>query len=304
MPDYRVTLTFKDAGLFQRPKRNGMEQIMLTPSGPVNREDNKAYADAPANTLLRACVANMFRVLLGYRPMPTFRGATAPHVQDSECALATSLAERAVVCIKSGITTNKSGEEYLIRELQNTNKHANSWAKSSVLWAGPHPLTYRVSWMSVLSEFGQEIGTEFINMVQDVLGEDAMKLDMVSVFSALYMLEDKSKVKEFFAQNKVSKFYYDTLIEGKTTGQYFGHSGLHGGLRHWYWHLLNKGINQVSRRSGTITLDVSVDELRLLRAGPTMATILDGGFVEITDIQRITGYEDIEGVPTYDHEAA
>ena len=75
------------------------------------------------------------------------------------------MAERARVCVKSGITTNKSGEEYLIRELQNTNKHANSWAKSSVLWAGPHPLTYRVSWMSVLSEFGPEIGTEFINMI-------------------------------------------------------------------------------------------------------------------------------------------
>lgn len=302
----RVTISFKDAGLFQRPPKAGTEQVMLTPSGLVNREKDKSYADAPANTLLRACVANMFRVLLGYRPMPTFRGATEPHKEDSECPLAVDLAKRCFVNIETGIAVTNAGEEYHIREMQMTNKYASkigtsSWGKSSITWAGPEPLTYRVSWHTVESEFSQEAFAEFKKIIIDMLGESAPNTDMVSIFSALYKADDKSKLKTFFAKNQVSKSYEDTLLYGKTSGQYFGYSGTHQGLKHWYYYLVIRGINQVSRRSGTIIMDVTEDEAEKLMSGPTMATLLDGGFAEITSIDPSSS-DDIPGVHTFDHE--
>ena len=301
---HRITISFKDAGLFQRPRTKGAEQIMLTPVGPVNREDAHSYADTPWDTLLNTSVANMFRVLLGYRPVPTFRGATQAHKDASQCQMAVELAAKSYVQITSGLTTSKEGAVYPTREIQMTSKaNDNSWAKADIPWEGPEALTYRVSWLSVASEFGRSDFQDFQAVVTSMLGPEALDRDMVTVFGELYKAADNLPLVKFFSEHKISKYYSDALLHGKTSGQYFGHSGQHDGIKHWHWRLIGRGINDsVSRRSGTITVDVTSEEWAALKAGPTMATLLDGGFAEITN--KTTADEDIDipGVHTFDHE--
>lgn len=296
-----ATVVFSDIGLFQRPRKRGAEQIMLTPTGPVNREDTKAYVDAPATTIPAAMLANMYRVLLGVRPVPTFRGATQPHKDASACDLAEDLARRCLVDVESGVNRSKDNEPYLIRSPQMTAKASdNSWAKSSVPWAGPDPLTYRVSWHSVASEFGQVVFAAFRDVVSAMLGEAALELDMVTVFSALYKAEDKTALLAFFAEHNVSKAYYDTLINGKTSGQYFGHTvSTSDPVRAWKCHTVTRGVNEVSRRSGRIRVLIDDETKARLQRGPGMATLLDGGVAELRIETNMPDTMLIPGEPAY-----
>lgn len=294
-------INFRDAGLFQRPRKRGAEQIMLTPVGPVNREEAKSYVDAPVTTLPAAMVANMYRVLLGVRPVSTFRGATQPHQDASACVIAEDLARRCRIDIETPVNRTKDGTAYLIREVQMTAKATDdSWAKDSIPWAGPDPLTYRVSWHSVASEFGPAVFTSFRDVVVIMLGEAALRQDMVTVFSRLYKAKDKEPLLAFFTANKVSKAYYDTLIDGKTAGQYFGHTvSTSDSARHWKCNTVNRGVNNVSRRNGTICVLVDDDVKAKLQAGPGMATLLDGGVAELTITYNVTDTTILAGEAAY-----
>lgn len=297
-----ATVVFRDVGLFQRPRKRGAEQLMLTHTGPVNREDTQAYVDAPATTIPAAMLANMYRVLLGVRPVPTFRGATQPHKDASTCALAEDLARRCRVDVESGVNRDKDNEPYLIRSPQMTAKASdNSWAKSSVPWAGPDPLTYRVSWHSVAAEFGPQAFEAFREVVVTILGEAALELDMVTVFGQLYKAKDKKPLLAFFTANKVSKAYYDTLINGKTSGQYFGHTvSTSDPVRAWKCNTVTRGVNDVSRRSGVVRVLIDDETKAKLQAGPGMATLLDGGVAELVLDVNVPDTMLIRGEPAYE----
>ena len=302
----RVTLSFADAGLFQRPlKPKGAEHMMLTPGGQVNRKETGAYTDAvPSDTILHDCVVNMFRVLIGVRPVPTFRGATTAHATSAVSEAAERFASAAYIKINYGVVLdNRDDTLKPIREPQITNKAwDNAWTRAKVDWVGPDPLMFRVSWLSVESEFGHDLFTKFKEMVVAVLGPEAAGSDMVTVFGKLYRSGD-TRVRDFCCEPGVSKFYSDTLTNGATKGQYFGHSGQHQGLLHWMWSLENRGIAQVNRRSGTIVVDVEDEDLALFDRGCGFATLLDGGVVRIETIQE-PDLDIDEGVHTYKMERA
>ena len=285
---YRVTLSFKDAGLFQRPRKpTGAEHMMLTPGGPINRKEVGAYADIPVDTILHACVVNMFRVLIGTRPVPTFQGATHAHHVASLSNAAERFASAAFIQVETGTSIDtRDNTERAIYEPQISNKAwDNAWSRNKVDWVGSSPLMYRVSWHSVESEFGPDLFAKFQKMVVAVLGEESLRLDMVTVFGLLFKAKAKA-TDDFCHLPGVSKFYLDTFINGKTSGQFFGHSGQHGGLNHWEWSLENRGLAQVNRRSGTITVDVDEDDVYLFDQGFGCATLLDGGVVKIENIEE------------------
>lgn len=300
---FRVTLVFTDAGLFQRPLKPGTsEHLMLTPGGVVHRKGAGAYTDdVPADTILHSCVVNMFRVLLGVRPVPTFRGSTAAHAAASTSTVAERMAEAARITIESGLTVDTRDKSIkLIREPQRTGKAwGNAWALASIPWAGSEPLTYRVSWRSVESEFGADLFKAFTDLVTAVLGTDARALDMVSVFGGLYKSKDK-RVLDFCSLPGVLSPYREVLVNGKSIGQFFGHSGQHGGLKHWMYDTEPGGVGQVSRRSGKIVVDVEDEDIALFDEGCGFATLLDGGVVKIASIDPVDACDrKADGVPTY-----
>lgn len=288
---YRVTLSFKDAGLFHRPA--GAENMMLTPGGSINRKEVGAYADIPVDTILHDCVVNMFRVLIGTRPVPTFQGATHAHQEASLSEAAERFASAAFIQIETGTSVDtRDNSERAIYEPQISNKAGTGhneyqhWARRKIDWVGPTPLMYRVSWHSVESEFGSDLFSKFKEMVVSVLGEDSLRLDMVTVFGLLF--KEKAKATEDFCQlPDVPKLYCSVLTKGDMTGTPFGHSGQHGGLNHWEWSLENRGLVQVNRRSGTITVDVDEDDVYLFDQGFGCATLLDGGVVKIENIEEV-----------------
>jgi hypothetical protein len=300
---FRVTLEFRDAGMFQHPRKpKGAEHTMLTPSGPVSRKETEAYIDdVPADTVLHDCVVNMFRVLTGTRPVPTFRGATSMHSESATSGTAERLAARARIRVTSGMyTDNRDGSYRFVYEPQITNKAwNNAWMRAKIPWAGKDPLDFRVSWRSVESEFGDLLYQKFMDMVAQVLGDAALDLDLVTVFGRLYESKDP-RVLEFCSSPEVSKFYLDTIVYGESIGRAFGHSGLHQGLRHWMWALESKGLSRVNRRSGTIVVDADVSDVEALDNGFGHATLLDGGVVRLVGVTEIDDSEPgADGKQTY-----
>jgi len=291
---YRVVLRFQDAGLFRRPRKpTGAEHTMITPSGNVNRVEEGLFIDGPADTIYLGCVTNMLRVLFGVRPVPSFRGAYDAHRKASADPAVEELAKSARVLVEDNIYTDEDGKIVPIYEVQMTAKCSqSSWAKSSVPWAGPDNLTHTVSWHSVGVMMGDTFPA-FEEHIVEVLGEQALEMDMVSVWSKLYTAQDPRTAAFFDAHTELSVCFKQTIVQGQTKGQYYGHISLRGSkMPDWHWLRERRGISYVNRRSGTITIDINEEMYARLHQGPHVATLLDGGVVTIESCS-----EDTFGVP-------
>jgi hypothetical protein len=266
---------------------------MITPSGNVNRVEEGLFIDGPADSIYLGCVTNMLRVMFGVRPVPSFRGAYEAHRKAAADPAVEELARKARVVVESNVYTDRHGNLVPIYEVQMTAKHSqSSWSKGSVPWAGPDNLTHTVSWHNVAVMMGDTFQA-FRDHIVEVLGERALTQDMVSIWSDLYTAKDPRTAAFFDEHTELSVCFKQTLVQGKTKGQFYGHISLRGSkLPDWHWLRERHGIGRVNRRSGTITIDIDEEMYARLHKGPHVATLLDGGVVTIESCS-----EDTFGVP-------
>lgn len=281
---YKVTFEFKNAGSFIHNPRNDKHQILHGDGTISKRDEDKTGSyriDVPANTLLLEHVENMLRVFIGLRPIPTFRKSTSAHLVSSKSQDVREMAEGSKIEITQGL--NLEGKN--IVEMMTVRKAIqNSWAKYSCkLNFNNTPLTTVISWNLIKEHLGDKWFEEFCTICEKNIGEDYRTFDMVTIFEKLHELKTED-LKSFCKTPKMSEMYSKILFEGKTDGQYFGHNGQFGGLPHWHYQMVNKGIAEVNRKSGFIHVLIPKEKIRLLDNGMGFANLLDGGIVRITSI--------------------
>lgn len=281
---YKVTFEFKNAGNFIVNPRNDKHQILQGDGTVIKRAEDKTNShriDVPSNTLLLEHVENMLRVFVGLRPVPTFRNSSSAHLASSKSLDVQEMAEGAKIEITQGL--NLEGDE--VAETMTVRKAIqNSWAKYSCkLSFNNSPLTTVISWNLIKEHLGDKWFEEFCSICEKNIGEDYRTLDMVSIFEKLHELKPED-LKAFCKTSKMSEMYSKILLEGKTDGQYFGHNGQFGGLPNWHYQMVNKGIEQVNRKSGLIHVKIPKEKIGLLDNGFGFANILDGGIVRIISI--------------------
>jgi len=297
---YRITFEFSDAGAFSPPfvskSQKHNKHQMLTPNGIVKRyeaakEGNEYRINVPPNTLLLEHVENMLRVFVGLRPRPTFRGATAIHTLAGKNDSIKHMATNAKIDIKKGL--NDLGEN--IYETMMIRKSVyDSWKKYPArVNFNTKPLSYVVSWNFVKEQLGESLFGKFLEISKEIVGENAQEIPMINVFEILHSKQNE-KLRLFCEE--VSKevstiIYYEVLIKGKTDGQYFEHSGQFGGLKHWHCTMVNKAVEEINRKSGLIHIKVSENELEMFNNGFGFAKLLDGGMVEIKEIEEWADYD-------------
>lgn len=281
---YKVTFEFKNAGSFMHNPRNDKHQILHGDGTISKRKEDKTGSyriDVPPNTLLLEHVENVLRVFIGLRPIPTFRKTTSAHLASSKSQDVREMAKGSKIEITQGL--NLEGKNVV--EMMTVRKAIkDSWIDYECkLNFNVTPLTTVISWNLIKERLDDNLFEEFCSICENNIGKDYRTFDMVTIFEKLYEIKSDD-LKRFCATPKISKIYSEVLLNGKTYGQFFCRSGQFGGLSHWHYHMVNKGIEGVNRKSGFIHVLMPKEKIRLLDNGMGFANLLDGGIVRITSI--------------------
>ena len=285
-----LVLNFRDAKTFRGPKSFGDDHRMVELGGITSRKDRpSSWVDVPPDTLYVNHVSNVLHVLMGERPVPSFRAiCTGAHKRVESIH---ALAADASVIVGSGIQTYiKDGapKTALIREKMTTRKAVkNSFSKTDVpiTIAGESRklTTCMLSWDRIEHHLGLELYPQFVTMATSVLGLGWESQPVTSVFSSLHDYRGDSRVESFCMTAGVPESYRAIILGGKTDGQYFHQSG-YGDLAYMFITLISRGVEDVSCVGGKIFVPVDDEAVEKIRSGPGFATLLEGGLVTIEGV--------------------
>lgn len=272
-----LVVRFRNAALFTDPTRSSDRMI----SGRDRTDRGKApRVNFPEDTLDVRHVANMLHVLMGERPVPSFRASAAK----PDLAILAMAREARVQIAMWGVEETKTVRK-AVKDAWNTvtlRYHLND--KDVMVKGG---LLYH----DRLERFlGKELYVTFLETVRTVTGTSDPRTT-IPAHSAIEILNANGHRPEVVAFAKACVDHERTALAnlvkiGGNTASITFHQGTGSKLNIL---VVNKAVEKVRRVSGTIYVPLSGDgELARIRQGTGVATLLEGGFVSIQRIDDWT----------------
>lgn len=297
MKDKCLILNFRDAKSFRGARAFGDDHRMVEFGGVVDRKNRQSsWINVPTDTLYVNHVSNVLHVLMGERPVPTFR-KTCDEAHKRVDAI-DSLAADASVSVRTGVH-NYMGKEGILKSSRILEKMTsrkavkNSWNKSGkgrkiVLDGVSHDWdSCNLSWDRIQWHVGKELFAEFDKIATTILSPGYSSRPVLRVFEELHSHRGNQLLIDWCSNPEVPESYRAILLQGKVSGQYFHQSG-YGKLAYVFLSTFSRGVEDVSSISGKIFIPVDDSDLELVRRGPGFATILDGGIVTIDSVEDMS----------------
>jgi len=272
-----LILQFKGAGIFD-PRKSKDKVCDL--NGRWKR-NSFTTIQIPVGTLSKRHISNLLHVLMGERPSPSIRASLIEPIKEI-----VALAEKTRVKIDS--TKDKSGK--YIQEVKTVRKSVvNAWptALHEIKLKGKNEYLKgsTLTW-EVLRVFfdGTEFFSEFRNLVEGILGKDALSNRLEHVIERLSHHRDKTRS---FADKCLSggKTQFGKILKGEkyTSSKYF--NSLYDSRDMRLRLTVTKGVEKIARLDGRIYVPVTDEVLEKVRRGPGTATFLEGGVVFIEGVE-------------------
>lgn len=276
-------LEFRNAGLPQ--KGRDLPDIIEFNGNRSPRSEK--YLDVPVGTLHANHIANVLRVLKGKRPVPSMR----KHFF-SESGDELQKAKSAYVSMGDMfINKKKDGEPVYAVESMTTRKSVdnsyNTGAKTLYSVDGEDRfLETRLSWHIVSRILGSKM-SGFIRVINDSQGP-ATTLSPISDLIGKLQSNPCPKISEYISKCDVPMSLRQVFCgqAGLANANAIRQGSGFGNKKHMHILMVPNSVEKFSRLSGTIAIPVSDEDLEDIKNGPGTATLLDGGFVFIREVDE------------------
>jgi hypothetical protein len=270
MPKRVLVLKFRDATVFLE-SRYSADKI-FDGKDRIKRKVGPLIS-VPEGTLDVRHVSNMLHVLMGERPVPTFRCSQAKRDESVH-----ELARGARVSIeKTGEPELKTVRKAVDNAWNTTALHYHLDGKTVVVKGG---LLYHDRLERIL---GRPLYQDFLQVLQEVGGKAEMPVQAGIEFLNAHNAEPP--VIAFVARCKAESCTSIANLIGKGLEAKRNSISFHQGSKLLNALVVNKGIEKVRRISGTIYIPLDSPEMETrLRNGSGVATLLEGGLVHIVGV--------------------
>jgi hypothetical protein len=290
-----LVLSFENAQIFTKIKKrkhsvsdfNGTKNEVRKPDDNPIIEGGD-WVEVPYKTIWYKHLLNTMLVLIGERPVPSMRRTMTGELLSSKIdQRLVEACKNAYVKIHDGINDldeKKKNDHYRIKE-----KKCLTKARTDSFSGKNHKVVVEgeifdikcaeLSWENMRRELKDEY-KDFCFMVEEEFGIKEMSRPMVEVLPLFYKSQNK-RVVEFFSDKKS---HFTNWIKGKSDWGHFGKK--YGELNHWYSNLVTKSVADVSCHSGEIRIVLDDDLIEKLENGTGCASFLEGGVVEIVDVNE------------------
>ena len=261
MYDKILHINFRNAKLFLKDKRT--KDFVFNVGGYGKRKDRENGNFVEPITVHQ--VSNLLHVLMGERPVPSFRKSFYPRVENIF-----NIASNGYLMITTPTEVIKRKDVEItqfVGEITTLNKSAwNSWAKPNT-----------IQWFKIKKYFGVELFEEFITKMNKAVGYNVTHKPFMELLNITNKFEGNlfDDVLEFLLENKKTPIINfitkdvcnisEVTVNRTTLGE-----------------TVVKGVDNARFLSGDIILFMTDDEITKLKVNS--ATILDGGFATIVDV--------------------
>jgi hypothetical protein len=271
MPRRVLVLKFRDATVF--PESRYSADKIFDGRDRIKRKMGPLIS-VPDGTLDVRHVSNMLHVLMGERPVPTFRRSLTKRDESVH-----ELARGARVSIeKIGELELKTVRKAVDNAWNTASLHYHLDGKTVVIKGG---LLYHDRLERIL---GQPLYQTFLQVLREVGGNARMPAQAAIEF--LNAHNEVPPVVAFVARCQAERGCTSIAnLIGKGLEARRNSIGFHQGIKLLTTLVVNKGIEKVRRISGTIYIPLDSPEMETrLRNGSGVATLLEGGLVHIVGV--------------------
>ena len=261
MSDKILHIKFRNAKLFI--KDNGTKDFVFNVGGYGKRKDRVNGNFVEPITVHQ--VSNLLHVLMGERPVPSFRKSFYPRVENIF-----NIAQNGYLKIDTPteVVKRKDGEvTQFIGEVTTLNKSAwDSWTKPS-----------NIQWYKIEKYFGEELFKEFITKMNKAVGYNVTHKPFMELLNITNKFEGNlfDDILEFLLINKktpiINFITKDVCNISEVTMNY-----------RTLGETVVRGIDNAKFLSGEIYLPMDDEYINKLKVNT--ATILDGGLATIVDV--------------------
>ncbi len=305
-----LVLSFENAQIFTKFKRNHSVVDFNGTKNEIRKPDCSPiieggdWVEVPYKTIWYKHILNVMLVLTGERPIPSLRRTMTGEFLNSKIdQRLIEACKNAYVKIHDGINDldeKKKNDHYRIKEKKcltkaRTDSYSGKINKVVVDGEILNLKCAEISWENMRRELKGEY-KDFCLMIEEEFGIKEMSRPMVEVLPLFYKSQNK-RVVEFFSDKKS---YFTNWIKGKCGWSHFGEN--YGELTHWYSNLVTRSVADVSCHSGEIMIVLDDDLIERLENGTGCSSFLEGGVVEIVDVNEQDPSLDLSFEKVFVHE--